>query len=62
MRSVVDAMIDVLSEQMIATDEQVGAMRGTGGCTNETDGCVERTDEVRRMEQIDELVCLCNWR
>ena len=56
------AAIDVLSEQMSATDEQVGAIRGTSGCTNETDVCVEGTDEDERMEQIAELMRLCNWR
>ena len=56
------AAIGVLSEQMNAMNEQVGAMHGTDECTNDADVCVGGTDECERMEQIDGLMCLCNWR
>ena len=46
------AAIGVLSEQMSAMNEQVGAMHGTGECTNEADVCVGGTDECERMRSI----------
>ena len=49
----VAAAIGALKELMSALNEQVGTIRGTDECTNETGECVGGTDGCERMEQID---------
>ena len=56
------AAIGVLNELMNAMNEQVGTIHGADECTNEAGECVGGTDECERMEQIDGLMRLCNWR